>query len=76
MARELRKQNKVLSLSSETERARIAIINKINAPEYLAIYNDENKVLMLLKKILVSEGYSMITIKHQMFMLNLYKLTV
>ncbi|KAB7497241.1 putative histone-lysine N-methyltransferase set-1, partial [Armadillidium nasatum] len=30
-------------LSSETERARIAIINKINAPEYLAIYNDENK---------------------------------
>ncbi|KAB7504119.1 hypothetical protein Anas_09094, partial [Armadillidium nasatum] len=43
MARELRKQKKVLSLSSETERARMAIKNEIIAPAYLAIYNDEKK---------------------------------
>ncbi|RXG51490.1 putative histone-lysine N-methyltransferase set-1, partial [Armadillidium vulgare] len=43
MVRELRKQKKVLSLASETERARIAIKKKIITPEYLAIYNDEKK---------------------------------
>ncbi|KAL7630812.1 UNVERIFIED_CONTAM: hypothetical protein RMT77_018976 [Armadillidium vulgare] len=43
MARELRKQKKVLSLSSETERARIAIKKKVIAPVYLEIYNDEKK---------------------------------